>query len=228
MNDNRNFCIYRNVGDQVHEEIVEKFYSIIKTITATNIDEILPQIKILDFKEDTLECLQHLFSLVEVNTELGRQYSEVCKEMYKVSSHEMMLKMHVVDLAKTTVLNYVEKLKNITDYVKSYNSSALGIADFLGGLYSTDILSTDFMIDIFEILTDSQKPCEAVLDFTNILLLTCGRDLYDRAGCTKMMVYTDWVEKQLYEIQAYALQESLNMKVKELSLLEYDMRTFFI
>lgn len=160
--------------------------------------------------------------MVEVNTELGRQYSEVCKEMNKVSSDNIMFKKHVEDLAKTMVVNCVERLNNKNDYVKSVNSNAQGIADFLGGLYNTDILSTDLVKDIFEILMDSQKPCEAVLDFTNILLLTCGRDLYNKAGCTKMMIYTEWVENQLNEIQTDTLQISMNLKVKELSLLEYE------
>ncbi|CAO1384172.1 unnamed protein product [Diamesa hyperborea] len=203
-----------NVGDRVYEQTAEKFCSIIGALTDINIDEILPQIQNLDMEKDTLKCLQFLFSMLEVNTKLGKQYSEVCKEMYKMSLDKTMLKMHVEDLAKKMILNYVEELKSIK--VKS----ALGIANFLSTLYNTDILSTDFMLDIFEILTDSQKPCEAVLDLINFLLLTCGSVLNMKAESTKIMIYTDWVGKQLNEIHADALQKSINLKVKELSLLD--------
>ena len=214
-------------------ETDQKFRSIMESLTATNIDEILFQIKILDFNKDTLKCLQYLFSMVEDNTELGRQYSDVCKEMKNGSTDKIMLKMHVEEISKVMVLKYVdERFNNKNDCAESVSSSANGIANFLGGLYSSDILSTDFMKDLFEILMDSQKACEAVLELTKMLLLTCGHDLNNKAGGMKMMIYTEWVENQSNKIQDDAHEKSMNLKqVKEQCLLtktpEYETMFLF-
>ncbi|CAO1407942.1 unnamed protein product [Diamesa serratosioi] len=167
-------------------EIVQKFRLILNASTAINIKETLAEIEMLNINKDMLKCLQYLFSMVEVNKELVQHYGDVCKEMNRVSNDKITFKKHVEELTKMMVRK-----------IKDTGSSAKCIAKFLGRLYMNDMLSTYFMIMLFETMIESQKTCDGVLEFFNTLLLICGHDLSSKIGHINMSIYTEWIEDHL-------------------------------
>lgn len=201
-------------------EIVENFRSIIHGLTETNIAETMSQIKNLDMNEDSFECLEYLFSNVVVNPELGLQYSDVCKVMFKGSKDKIMFKVHVEELAKMMVIEYMDEVLSDENECDHFvNSRAISISNFLGGLYSPDIISTNCIKELFEMLMKPNKECKEVLDLFKVLLRSCGHDLNNRAGRMKFLFYNSWMENQFRKSQTDASQKSSSIATEYVIIL---------